>query len=75
MNDIKAVIFDMDGTLMDNIPFHKKAWLTFLRKYGYNENEQDFLSKIQGTPWIDLLMCELRQYRKRIHRINNGMQC
>lgn len=29
---IKAIIFDMDGTLVDSIPFHKDAWLLFLKK-------------------------------------------
>ncbi|HML71035.1 MAG: HAD hydrolase-like protein [Parabacteroides sp.] len=31
---IKAIIFDMDGTLVDSIPFHKDAWLHFLKKHG-----------------------------------------
>jgi len=28
-----AIIFDMDSTLADNIPFHFQACLSFLRKH------------------------------------------
>ena len=31
--DIKAFIFDMDGTIVNNIPYHTKAWLQFLGRY------------------------------------------
>jgi beta-phosphoglucomutase len=30
----KAIIFDMDGTIVDNIAFHNSARLLFLEKYG-----------------------------------------
>ncbi len=31
---IKAYIFDMDGTLVDNCAYHVQAWVEFSRKYG-----------------------------------------
>ena len=34
LKNSKAIIFDMDGTLVDSIPFHKDAWLLFLKKDG-----------------------------------------
>lgn len=34
MSNIKAVIFDMDGTLVDNSPYHREAWEIFCEKYG-----------------------------------------
>ncbi len=46
---IKAIIFDMDGTLVDSIPFHKDAWLLFLKKHGIilaPEELEDFLVRI-----------------------------
>ena len=36
MRTIKALIFDMDGTIVDNIAFHNHARLLFLEKYGIN---------------------------------------
>ncbi|MXV52954.1 beta-phosphoglucomutase family hydrolase [Pedobacter sp. HMF7647] len=45
-----AVIFDMDGTLLDNNPYHYKAWVEFYKKRGYNLTEQDYLQNISGVP-------------------------
>src|SRR4051794_19468677 len=32
---IKAVIFDMDGTLIDSNDFHARAWQEILARYGH----------------------------------------
>ena len=32
---IKAYIFDMDGTLVDNCAYHVRAWRKFSKKYGH----------------------------------------
>ncbi|MGD9558284.1 MAG: HAD family hydrolase [Mangrovibacterium sp.] len=45
----KAVIFDMDGTLADSIPFHKEAWLTFLSNHGVNLAPEDFQAQNHGN--------------------------
>jgi HAD superfamily hydrolase (TIGR01509 family) len=43
----KALIFDMDGTIVDNIAFHNRARLLFLEKYGI-KLQPDELSKIHS---------------------------
>ncbi len=44
---LKGLIFDMDGTLVDSIPYHRKSWLAFLDKYGINHEK--FYADNHGT--------------------------
>ena len=41
-------VFDMDGTLVDNMHFHTKAWTTMLAENGIENDGQDFLVKTAG---------------------------
>ena len=46
-----AAIFDMDGTLTDNTPFHYKAWQQLFKKHGLPElSRETYLSDISGVP-------------------------
>lgn len=38
-----AVIFDMDGVIVDNMPYHKKAWAEFFAKYDPPMILEDFI--------------------------------
>ncbi len=31
-----AIIFDMDGVLVDSSPFHFRKWMDFLNAHGYS---------------------------------------
>ena len=33
---IKAIIFDLDGTLVDSVDYHAEAWVKAFQKYGYD---------------------------------------
>lgn len=46
---IQAVIFDMDGTLVDSMPFHRQAWKLFLQRYGMHLTDEEFNEKNHGT--------------------------
>ncbi|SFC67695.1 haloacid dehalogenase superfamily, subfamily IA, variant 3 with third motif having DD or ED/haloacid dehalogenase superfamily, subfamily IA, variant 1 with third motif having Dx(3-4)D or Dx(3-4)E/beta-phosphoglucomutase family hydrolase [Flexibacter flexilis DSM 6793] len=46
---VKAFIFDMDGTLINNISYHQKAWLAFLAKYGIELAPHEFHAQNHGT--------------------------
>lgn len=47
--EAKAYIFDLDGTMIDNIGYHIQAWHEFSRKYG-NELTDEVIVGWSGAP-------------------------
>lgn len=45
---MKAVIFDMDGTMVDNMMVHHRAWQQHLRKLGLELNMDEVMQKVHG---------------------------
>lgn len=49
-----AVIFDMDGTMVDNTPYHYKTWQVMFEKYGMGElTSHTYYSEFSGVPVMD----------------------
>jgi beta-phosphoglucomutase len=48
MSELKAVLFDLDGTLLDNNEFHLKAWKQYLEESGKKISDEDFKENISG---------------------------
>jgi beta-phosphoglucomutase len=48
IKSIKAVLFDLDGTLIDSEWFYYKAWLTVLAQYGFTLQSDVWLSELAG---------------------------
>ena len=46
---LKLVIFDMDGTIVDSLPYHKKSWQIFAKKHPIKNFEKLLLQKKGGT--------------------------
>jgi HAD superfamily hydrolase (TIGR01509 family) len=44
-DDIKGLIFDCDGTLVDSMPLHMKAWEEAVHSFGANFDPEFFFSK------------------------------
>lgn len=51
----RAFIFDMDGTLVDNMRFHTEAWGKMLAENGIEMNAHDFLVKTAGKTNREIL--------------------
>jgi beta-phosphoglucomutase len=48
IKDFEAVIFDMDGTMVNNTAHHQQAWQEYLKKHGVNLSDEEFHKKISG---------------------------
>jgi beta-phosphoglucomutase family hydrolase len=53
--DIKAAIFDLDGTLLDNNSFHLKSWISYLEKMGRMISKEEYNANINGRTNRDVI--------------------
>ncbi|KQP18058.1 HAD family phosphatase [Pseudorhodoferax sp. Leaf267] len=44
----EALIFDMDGTMVDSMPWHAQSWVAFCRKYGIQMEASEILARTTG---------------------------
>lgn len=57
-----ALIFDMDGTILDTEPTHRKAWQQVLSRYGFTMDEKKMVS-FNGAPTWQLAQYIVEQNR------------
>lgn len=55
MSEIKLVIFDCDGVLMDSEIYAARAELSVYRQHGLKIDEQEFTARFAGSASIDIL--------------------
>lgn len=48
MGGLKAALFDLDGTMLDNNEVHYKAWKKYLKDSGMDISDEDFKKNISG---------------------------
>ncbi len=61
-----AVIFDMDGVIVDTNPYHKISLKQFCERYGYKLNDEELVNRIYGrtnNEWIRNLFGPLPKER------------
>lgn len=52
--EIRGIIFDCDGTLVDTMPLHWKAWQTIAQRHRFEFTEERFYA-LGGVPSRDIL--------------------
>ena len=51
-----AALFDMDGTLIDNTPYHFKSWQALYKKYDKGElSKETYYKEISGVPVMETI--------------------
>ena len=50
LKGIKAVIFDMDGVIVNTMPFHASAWQKTFKKFGINVTKKEIYLR-EGEKW------------------------
>lgn len=51
-----AAIFDMDGTLVDNTPYHFLSWQAMFKKYGKGDlSKHSYYREISGVPVMETI--------------------
>ena len=64
-NFIKGLIFDCDGTLIDSMPLHMKAWEYAVKKEGGVWDYEFFFSK-KGMPGQDIVESYNQQFQVKL---------
>ncbi len=60
----RAVIFDLDGVLVDSEPLHVKAWKALFEREGIRASEEEFAMGVgmADTEWISLILAARRRH-------------
>jgi len=58
---VKAVIFDMDGVIIDNTPYHVRAWEKFAERYNLELLTEQFKQELLGKSTESILKQLFRQ--------------
>ena len=57
----KALIFDMDGTMVDSMPHHASSWLTFAQKHGIDLSLDEMMRRTTGRNGLECVRVLLDQ--------------
>ena len=50
---LKGAIFDLDGVIVNTVPFHFAAWKKMFAEYGKDFTFADYKAKVDGIPRMD----------------------
>jgi beta-phosphoglucomutase family hydrolase len=55
----RAFVFDMDGTIVDNMAFHTKSWLAFFERRGHALDADEFFRATAGRQGKEIMRAYL----------------
>lgn len=51
---LRAVVFDLDGTLVDTVPLHVQSWVETCRRLGFPEPPIEYVLTLMGMRALDI---------------------
>jgi beta-phosphoglucomutase-like phosphatase (HAD superfamily) len=58
---VSALIFDMDGTMVDSMPHHATTWLVFAKKHNVNLSIEEMMRRTTGRTGLECVRLLLDQ--------------
>jgi beta-phosphoglucomutase family hydrolase len=58
----RAFIFDMDGTIVDNMAFHTRSWITFFEQRGMAVDAEEFFRSTAGRQGKEIIRAHLGEH-------------
>ena len=58
----RAFIFDMDGTIVDNMAFHTDSWITFFQRRGKDIDADEFFRTTAGRQGQEIIRSHLGEH-------------
>jgi beta-phosphoglucomutase-like phosphatase (HAD superfamily) len=52
---VRALVFDMDGTLVDSMPAHAQSWLALMARHGWQRDLADFMRQSTGRNGVECI--------------------
>lgn len=73
---IRAIVFDLDGVLVDAAPWHYESFVKALRVFGYNLSPEEHDKHFNGLPTSEKLRLLSSQtaFPKKLHRLVNSLK-
>src|SRR6476620_5241778 len=57
-----AFIFDMDGTIVDNMAFHTRSWITFFEQRGMSIDAEEFFRTTAGRQGKEIIRAHMGEH-------------
>jgi beta-phosphoglucomutase family hydrolase len=59
---VPAFLFDMDGTMVDSMPWHARSWAAFARDVGGAPPDADFFRRTTGMTGVEVMRTYLGEH-------------
>jgi len=64
---IKAIVFDLDGTLINSTRLHARSWIKSFEYHGFRDVDEGYVEMLVGLPGVEIVRLVLGEAGLRIY--------